>query len=129
MSKERPIPAPVPNPETSAFWDAAAAGRFMLPKCRSCGRSHWYPRRICPHCSSFEIELIDARGTGAVYSYSIMARASEPYVIAYVRLDEGPIMMTNIVDCPHDAVHVGMPVKLVLRASAGGPPVPMFTKA
>jgi uncharacterized OB-fold protein len=70
-----------------------------------------------------------AKGTGDVYSYSIMRRAKVPYAIAYVRLSEGATMMTNIVDCDFDDIQVGMPVKLVFRDSPEGYKLPMFTKA
>jgi hypothetical protein len=71
----------------------------------------------------------EAKGSGEVYSYSVMRRAKTPYAIAYVRLTEGATMMTNIVDCDFDDIRVGMPVKLVFRDSAEGYPLPMFTKA
>jgi len=118
----------IANPETKGFWEAAAEGRLLLPRCTACGRVHWYPRRICPHCASTAIEMQEAKGTGEVYSYSIMRRAKTPYAIAYVRLTEGATMMTNIVDCDFNDIHVGMPVKLVFRDSPEGYPLPMFTK-
>jgi uncharacterized OB-fold protein len=124
---ERKITAPQPNPETQAFWDAAAEGRLLLKKCRACGEVHWYPRAVCPFCFSADTEWADASGKGAIYSYSVMRRAPVPYAIAYVTLDEGVTMMTNIVDCDLDAIRIGQPVRVVFRPSEGGPPVPMFT--
>jgi uncharacterized OB-fold protein len=121
--------AAIANPETRTFWEAAADGRLLVPKCNACGRFHWYPRRICPHCASSAIEMQDAKGSGEVYSYSIMRRAKVPYAIAYVRLSEGTTMMTNIVDCDLDDIRVGMPVKLVFKESPEGYPLPMFTAA
>ena len=58
-----------------------------------------------------------------------MRRTEVPYVIAYVTLEEGVTMMTNIVDCDPDAVRIGQRVKLSFRPSDGGPPLPMFTPA
>ena len=124
---ERKIPAPEPNAETKRFWDAAAEGRFVLPKCAACGRTHWYPRALCPFCFSDRIEWQAASGKGTIYSYSVMRRAPVPYAIAYVTLAEGTTMMTNIVDCDFDALKVGQAVNLVFNPSDGGPPVPMFT--
>jgi uncharacterized OB-fold protein len=117
------------NPETKVFWEAAARGRLLLPKCTSCGRVHWYPRRVCPHCASTAIEMQEANGTGEIYSYSIMRRAKVPYAIAFVRLSEGATMMTNIVDCDFNDIQIGMLVKLVFRDSPEGYPLPTFTKA
>jgi uncharacterized protein len=126
-TQERKITAPVPDPETKPFWDAAAAGRLLLGKCRACGKVHYYPRTICPFCFSAETEFLAASGAGVVYSFSIMRRTTPPYAIAYVTLAEGVTMMTNIVDCDLDAIRIGQAVRLVWKPSEGGPPVPMFT--
>ena len=56
-----------------------------------------------------------------------MRRATPPYVIAYVTLDEGVTMMTGLVDCAFDALRIGQPVRVALTPTNGGPPVPMFT--
>ena len=58
-----------------------------------------------------------------------MRRVAVPYAIAYVTLEEGVSMMTNIVDCDLDALRIGQPVRVVFKATEGGPPVPMFTPA
>ncbi len=68
-------------------------------------------------------------GRGTIYSYSVMRRAPVPYAIAYVTLEEGVTMMTNIVDCDFDALRIGQPVRVVFKPTDGGPPVPMFTPA
>ena len=126
---ERKIAAPLPDPETKPFWDAAAEGTLMLKRCRSCGEVHYYPRAVCPFCLSADTEWFAASGEGVVYSYSVMRRGPAPYAIAYVTLAEGVTMMTNIVDCDFDALRIGMAVRLVFRPSEGGPPVPMFRPA
>ncbi len=125
---ERKIQAPQPNPETKAFWDAAAAGKLMVGKCDACGELHFYPRAICPHCFSDKTSLQQASGEGTIYTYSVMRRGVPvQYAIAYVTLAEGPTMMTNIVDCDLDQIRIGQKVRLVFKPSDGGPPVPMFT--
>ena len=126
---ERKIPAPEANPETRPFWEAAADGRLLIGKCASCGKPHFYPRAICPLCGSDATELVQASGRGLVYSYSVMRRVPVPYALAYVTLDEGVTMMTNIVDCDLDAIRIGQRVQVVFKPTDGGPPVPMFTPA
>jgi uncharacterized protein len=125
----RNIPAPVETAETQAFWGAARNRNFVIPVCTACGRAHWYPRAICPFCDSGRVEWRSASGKGTIYTFSVMRRAKEPYVIAYVTLAEGPTIMTNIVDCEFDALRIGQPVMLVFAATDGGPPVPMFKPA
>jgi uncharacterized OB-fold protein len=125
--KERELVAPEPNPETQTFWDAAKEGKLLIKHCRACGELHYYPRALCPFCFSDQTEWREAKGRGTVYSYSVMRRAPVPYAIAYVTLEEGPTMMTGLVDCDFDRLKVGQSVKLVFKPTQGGPPVPMFT--
>ena len=126
---ERKIQAPPARPETKEFWDEAARGTLLIKRCRACTQAHYYPRALCPFCGSDATEWQAAAGTGVVYSYSVMRRAEIPYAIAYVTLDEGVTMMTNIVDCDLDQIRVGQRVRLVFKPTEGGPPVPAFTPA
>ncbi len=128
-TQERKIPAPETNPETKPFWEAAAQGRLLIKKCLTCGRVHFYPRAICPFCGSDRTEWVTASGRGTVYSYSVMRRVPVPYALAYVTLEEGVSMMTNIVDCDLDAIRIGQPVTVAFKPTEGGPPVPMFRPA
>jgi uncharacterized OB-fold protein len=126
----RKIPAPAVNPENKAYFDAAAAGKLLVKFCAGCKSYHHYPRAICPFCFSDRTEWREAKGTGTVYTYSVLRRGvPEPYCIAYVTLEEGVSMLTNLVDCDFDAVKIGMPVKVTFKPSDGGAPVPMFTRA
>jgi uncharacterized OB-fold protein len=52
-----------------------------------------------------------------------------PYAIAYVTLEEGPTMLTNIVDGDLDAIRIGQRVRVRFVPTDGGPPVPMFAPA
>ena len=126
---DRKIPAPPVSPETKPFWDAAAEGRLLIKKCRSCGQVHYYPRAICPFCFADATEWLPASGRGTIYSYSVMRRVPVPYAIAYVTLEEGVTMLTNIEGCDLDTIRIGQAVKVVFRPTEGGPPVPMFTPA
>jgi uncharacterized OB-fold protein len=72
---------------------------------------------------------MQAKGFGVVYTFSVLRAVQAPYCIAYVTLDEGVTMLTNLVDCDFEKVKIGMKVKVVFRPSDGGPPVPMFTPA
>jgi uncharacterized protein len=127
MAIARKILAPIVTVETQAFWDAARENRFVIPVCVACGKAHWYPRAICPFCDSDRVEWRSASGKGTIYTFSVMRRAKEPYVIAYVTLAEGPTMMTNIVACDIGALRIGQPVSVVFEPTEDGLPVPMFS--
>lgn len=125
----RKIPAPKVLPETQAYWSAADQGRLLVKRCNSCGQFHHYPRDICPHCLSSDTVWQDAAGTGIVYSFSTMGQGDAAYTLAFVTLDEGVTLMTNLVDCDPATVRIGDRVKVVFQPSQGGHAVPMFTPA
>jgi hypothetical protein len=123
---DRKLPAPVIYPENQPFWDAAGRGELLIPHCAACG-PYWYPRPYCPHCGSDQTELKRSAGRGVVYSLSITRRAGPiAYAIAYVTLDEGVTIMTNLADCDLDSVRIGDRVEVVFKPTDGGPQVPMF---
>lgn len=125
----RKIPAPTVNAENKAFFDAAANGKLLLKFCNDCKSSHHYPRALCPHCFSDRTEWREAKGTGTVYTWSVLRAVPDPYCIAYVTLEEGVTMLTNLVDCDFEKVTVGMKVKAVFMPTEGGTRVPMFAPA
>ncbi|WP_028226368.1 Zn-ribbon domain-containing OB-fold protein [Paraburkholderia ferrariae] len=126
--QDRPIPAPLKNPENREYFEAAGNGRLLVKHCPDCGKSHHYPRSFCPFCHSPRVEWREASGRGTLYTYTVTRRAGPtPYALAYVTLEEGPTMLTNIVDCDLDSLSVGQAVKVVFKASEDGTAVPMFT--
>jgi len=127
MSKTRTLPSPGIGPDNEAFVAAAKEGRLVLRGCDDCGQTHWYPRAVCPHCMSANTRWKPASGRGTVYSHSTMQRVDPPYTLAYVTLDEGPTMLTNLVG--EGPYRIGMPVQVQFVASEDGTPVPVFTKA
>jgi uncharacterized OB-fold protein len=133
-TRRGPLPAlpPVPNPDDAPFWEAAADGRLVLPRCRSCGTFIWYPRAFCPDCHTAGVEWVQASGRGTIYSFTVNQRGFgpwaeyAPYVIAYVQLDEGPRVLTNIVGADPDEISIGAPVTAVFEP-AGTTRVVRFT--
>jgi len=126
----RTMSIPEIQPEHKEYWEASQQGKLLIKKCDSCSEYHYYPRVNCPHCQSDQTSWVEAKGTGSVYTYSVM-RHGVPYAIAFVELDEGPKMMTNIVDCDLDAIHISQRVKVVFKQTGAedklGPFVPCFT--
>ena len=132
---ELPTEAPITTVETEPFWEAAARGQLVLPRCDACGTYIWYPRRFCPACHDSSVSWVASRGLGTVYTFTVVRKASgrwagsTPFVIAYVELDEGPRMMTNIVECDPAAVHIGQRVTVTFDRAEDGTGVPRFRPA
>ena len=130
-----PTPAPPVTPETKPFWDATEEGRLALPHCLQCQTVIWYPRAFCPACHTFGVEWFDASGRGTIYSFAVTQKGDgpwrdvSPYVLAYVELEEGPRLLTNIVDCDPASLSIGQAVEVVFHASDQGPAIPRFRPA
>jgi len=115
------------NPELLVFWEAAARHELLVKTCKQCARAHWYPRMFCPFCSSEDTEWRAASGRGKIYAFSEVVRAEPPYVLAYVRLDEGPVLLTNLVDCDPESLKIDQEVKVLFRPAQEGRSFPVFT--
>lgn len=122
----RTYPDPDISMETERYWAAARQGVLLLKRCRACGVTHYYPRAVCPRCLSGDTEWVAASGKGRIYTYSVMRRVAAPYAIAYVTLDEGVTLMTNIVDCDFDRIAIGQEVEVTFRTTEGGHALPVF---
>lgn len=114
-----PAPSPPTNEEAAPFWAAASEGRLVLPVCDACGHHVWYPRSWCPVCGSPAVTWTEMSGRGTVYACTVVRKAmgdwggAAPYVGAYIELDEGPRLLTNVVTDDPASVHIGMPVTAV----------------
>ena len=124
--QDRPLGSAVHDGATEPFFAATANGSLRIKVCTSCRKPHWYPRPLCPYCLG-DTEWSDAAGKGVIYSVSVTRRAGPiPYAIAYVRLDEGVTMLSNIVDCDLDSVRIGQRVHVVFKPADDGTMIPMF---
>lgn len=122
MTDERKNPeyaAPAIDWESRAYWEGAGRGELVLQRCRACQTVQHRPRGLCATCLSDDIEHFVASGRGTVYTYSVVRQnqmpafaPAVPYVVSYVELEEGPQLLTNIVDCDPDDVSIGMTVKV-----------------
>lgn len=126
-------PVPPMTDASRPYWEAARENTLRLPKCEACGEMFLPPRNACPACRSDKIVWVTARGGGeilscsAVYMQPFEGYAGElPYVLAIVRLVEGPQLMTNIVDCDVEALRIGDPVKVCFEERADGARIPQF---
>ncbi len=98
------LPKPEPTELTRPYWDALREGHLVFQRC-SCGHA-WLPaRRHCPVCLKAEPAWERAAGTGTLLSWVVYHTAYHPafadrlpYNVALVELDEGPRLLTNIVD-------------------------------
>lgn len=134
---ENKKPMPVPTPETQHYWDGAKAGELRLQRCKDCSKTYFPPRPFCPECASRSVEVIKASGKGKLYSYIINHRPAPGfeedglYAIAVVELDEGPRLMSNIVDCEQtpEALQLDMALEVTFEKINDDITLPKFKPA
>lgn len=116
-----PVTPPSPTQDDAPFWAALAESRLVLPRCSHCQTWIWYPRDFCPACHHRGVDWVEASGRGTVYSYTVSRRGfgpwaeRAPYIVAYVELEEGPRVLTNLVGMTPEQVSIGQPVTAVVE--------------
>jgi uncharacterized OB-fold protein len=131
--KAQPREGPPDDLEMAPYWAATLEGRLMVQRCVPQGHTQLYARPHCVTCRG-EVRWEDASGFGTVYSFTVLRqhysrslRHLLPMVVALVDLDEGPRIMTNIVNVDADAVKVGMPVEVYFERVSDRAALPYFT--
>jgi len=125
-------PVPQITQLTRPYWDGAAAGELRVQRCAKCSGRSLYARPWCPFCWAPELTWEKVSGRGDVIACTIVTQAPYEsyardgrYAIAIIKLEEGPQMMANIVNCPLEKVKVGMKVGVVFE-KRGDITVPQF---
>ena len=114
------MPLPQPSLDNAPFYEAAKREELRFQRCTACGRFRHYPRPTCPACLSRDVEWARSTGRGTVYTWTIVrgptlpAFADKlPYNVVDVLMDEGVHLVSEVLDCPPEALHAGMPVEAV----------------
>jgi hypothetical protein len=133
--KKHRKPVPRVDEENKWFWEACSRHELYLQRCRACGAMRFYPRALCPECLSHDTEYVRCSGRGRVYTFTVTHqnqapgfREELPYVMAYVELDEGPRLLTNIVGTKPQETSIGMPVAIEFEDVEEGMSLPKFRK-
>ena len=125
---------PRPTPVSQAYWEGCRSGQLLIQYCPQCSRYQFYPRSICTQCMSDKLDWVQATGQGTVETWTIVRRpvseayaAQAPFVLALIRLDEGPVMMSHVTGCDAEKVQTGMRVRVVFEAWSEQVTLPLFT--
>lgn len=115
-------PRPVVTAESEPYWTSVAEHAMRLQRCSRCATFRFYPTAVCPQCwfTGFTWESVSGRAT--LHTFSIVHKPvteafepETPYVVALVTLEEGPTLMTNVEGVEHDAIAIGMALRIGYR--------------
>ena len=103
-------------PETAGpYREAIAQGRLVLPRCGDCGRVHFYPRMICPHCHGADLRWTELPPEGEAYAVTTYRRSPTPHALAYLAHAEGVLILTRIIG---ETPNIGDRLTLVASSSS-----------
>lgn len=113
------LPLPQPNLDDQAFWEGCKRHELLVVKCTQCQRIRFYQRPMCPNCLSSDFEHVKASGTGKVWSFTTSYHAfgpawreAVPYTVVVVELEEGPRIVSNLINCEPKDAYIGMPLEV-----------------
>jgi len=108
--------------DNEPYWASVKARDLKLPFCMRCEAAFYPPQSRCPRCLGDRLEWRHASGRGRLYSWVVVHQVYDksfadrvPYVVAAVQLEEGPRLITNVVNCPTEGITADMPVRAVYR--------------
>ncbi|MGD9598346.1 MAG: Zn-ribbon domain-containing OB-fold protein [Steroidobacteraceae bacterium] len=130
----RPLPAMTGL--TAQFYEWCGKGELRFQRCSRCATFRHVPRDLCAACGSFDWEWVRSSGKGTVFTFTVVARAlhpgfieAVPYAAVVVELEEGVRFLGNVVDCPPDALRIGMPVRVDFERRTDAITLPVFRLA
>ena len=122
---------PKPSVLTDPYWEACSQGVLTMQRCDDCKLYQFYPRIVCSHCGGKALAWSEVSGSGQIKSFTIVRRGisrayEAPYVLVLIDLDEGPCMMSSLVDCDPEAVAVGALVSVAFQSWGSDIEMPVF---
>ncbi|WAH37487.1 Zn-ribbon domain-containing OB-fold protein [Alicyclobacillus dauci] len=125
------FPIPVRDGDSEPYWEGIDNNELRVQKCQTCHQHVFYPRSVCPHCFSDQLQFVTVSGYGEIYSYTVVHRSfgpftdDVPFVVAIVELAEGVRMMTRIKG-RREQVEIGRRVKVAFEKIDDNLTLPFF---
>ena len=127
---------PTINDVNRPFWDGCRRGELLMQRCGHCRRLRYPAAIVCPDCLSPATEWQAVSGHGKVFSFVVFHRAYHParegkvpYNVALIELDEGPIMLSNVIDVDNAKLTIGLAVRIAFEAMDESLSIPVFAPA
>lgn len=119
-------PLPEIDEDTKSFWEAVKNHELLIQRCQICGKypptHHPIGAAGCPDHGDEQMEWVKASGKGKVFTFVVYHRpfhpafvADLPYNVSVIELNEGPLIMSNVIGCANDDIKIGMPVEVVFE--------------
>ena len=126
-------PLPKPDKCDMPYWETLKKHELRMQACLECGEIWFPPNPACPRCLSKDYKWAKLSGKGKVWSWVIFHQLyfesfadDIPYNVIVVKLDEGPIITSNMVECRDEDIECNMPVEVVFDDVTENMTLPRF---
>jgi uncharacterized protein len=135
MADESAVKPILPNINATnrPFWEGCRRGELLVQRCQSCSRLRYPASGSCPNCLGTETSWDRMSGSGKVFTFAVFHRAYHPsrngrvpYNVSLIELDEGPIMLSNVIDIDNAELKVGQPVEVAFEKVNEEVTIPVF---
>jgi len=113
-------PRPLKSTADGVYWDYLKKHELRLQKCTKCQFIRFPASPLCPECHSNDHTWQRVKGTGSVFSWVVFHKCyfpsfakNVPYNVAMIQLDEGPIVIANIINIENSAIKRGLRVEVM----------------
>jgi uncharacterized OB-fold protein len=132
MANQRPLPET--DCGAGPFWAGAARGELLVQRCDTCGHHQHYARLFCTACRGRSLQMVTSAGRGLLQSFTVVQRAPfddlpAPYIVALVKLDEGPTLLSHLIGCAPTDARCDMSVVVDFQPLRDGVVLPVFKPA
>ena len=131
-----PKPLPVLQGLAGEFYGWCAKGELRFQRCTACRAWRHVPREMCAECGSMEWAWEASSGRGRIFTWTTTAvplhpafKGATPYAPVVVEMDEGVRIVSEMTDCPPDALEIGMPVEVAFERVTPEVTLPKFRRA
>jgi len=114
---EGTFPRPQVNRDYAPFYDGIQQGKLLIQKCNKCSELQHPPGPMCGHCNAIDWSMHECSGNGTLHSFTIhhyppLAGFDTPHAIALADMEEGFRLVAGFKNVEHDAIAIGMEVRL-----------------
>lgn len=134
QSAEASVPARIKAPmgyDNAPWWKEVEEGKIPIQTCNQCGTLFHPPRPMCGECGAMDMGYIASSGKGTIHTFTVMHHPQFPgydfpILAILVDLEEGTRIVSNLLGCKPEDVHIGMAVQGKVEEGDDGMKLPVF---
>ena len=128
-------PVPVLDGTAGEFYQYCQHHELRFQRCTQCGTWRHVPRDMCAECGSWQWEWAQSSGRGTLFTWTVVTlpmhpafKDEVPYAVCLIDMEEGPRIVSRIVDVAPQDLRMGLPVEVIFDAVTPEVTLPRFRR-